>query len=658
MMGYQRIILFLYLCFGTSFFGLAQDASGRFRPGSIDCLAACEKSNHAAAGNASLKSLSAYNSNLVYHRCRWNVDPGIAFISGSVLSYFVPLSSIGFIEFDLSQTLTVDSVVYHQQQLVFAQQTGDVLHIDFPSNLPSGLTDSLEVFYHGVPNSTGLGSFMQSTHNNVPVLWTLSEPYGAKDWWPCRQNLVDKIDSIDVIITTPDVYKAASNGLLIAVVQSGSNKIFHWRHRYPITTYLVCLAVSNYTEYSNFVNLGNETIEVLNYVYPEDLAYAQQSTDDVIEQMVLFDSLFGDYPFKEEKYGHIQCGFGGGMEHQTSTFMGDFYYDLIAHELGHHWFGNATTCGSWEDIWLNEGFATYLSGLCYDFYSEYWWRIYKKNVMENITSLPDGSVKCTDTSDISRIFDARLTYYKGAMVLHTLRWVMGDSAFFAGVRNYLTDAQLNYGFAKTPQFKFHMEQSAGQNLDWYFNDWYVGEGFPSYQIQWSHSPDGSHQLEIYQSQSHPSVDFFELPLPLLFKNDTRDTLIVLNHTFSGEAFVVDLDFLADSVLFDPERWIISANNSITGLAGGRMRSGKGFSLYPNPANDEVSLSYYANLSGYGELRVYDLPGKLLFRQSVSLEQGGNVLKVSTGAMAAGMYYVALQDLQQSTTQRLPFCVEH
>jgi hypothetical protein len=654
----QRIFLLFVLVQLASFVGRAQNQPPKFQAGSVDCIASCEKSSHAPAGNHSLKSLAVYNSDIVYHRCRWNVDPAVNFIAGSVLTYFVPFSNVNSIEFDLSLVLSVDSVVYHQQQLVFSQLSGDVLHIDFPVSLTSGMVDSVEVFYSGAPVSSGLGSFVQSTHNNVPVLWTLSEPYGAKDWWPCRQNLVDKIDSIDVLITTPDIYKAASNGLLVSETQSGSNKVFHWRHRYPIVTYLVCLAVSNYTAYSNFVNLGNETIEVLNYVYPEDLAYAQQSTDDVIEQMVLFDSLFGDYPFKEEKYGHIQCGLGGGMEHQTSTFMGDFYYDLIAHELGHHWFGNATTCGSWEDIWLNEGFATYLSGLCYDFYSEYWWRIYKRNVMENITSLPGGSVKCTDTTDIARIFDARLTYYKGAMVLHTLRWVMGDSAFFAGVRNYLMDAQLNYGFAKTPQFKFHMEQSAGQNLDWYFNDWYVGEGFPSYQIQWSQSPNGTHQLEIFQTQSHSSVGFFELPLPLLFKNNTRDTLIVLHHTFSGQGFQVDLDFLADSVLFDPERWIISANNTITGMASGRMLSGNGFRVYPNPAAESLSLSYYASSSGNAELKVYDLPGKLLLNETFALVPGANVLQLSTELLASGLYFVTLHESGQSAAQRLPFCVEH
>lgn len=269
------------------------------------------------------------NYNIVYHRCYWEIDPAINYIKGNVRTHFKPLvANFSSLEFDLSTALTVDSVKYHATLVTFTHTTGNILKVSLPQSVPVSTLDSVTVFYKGTPPNTGFGSFIKSSHGGTPIIWTLSEPYGAKDWWPCKQNLSDKIDSIDIIVKTPSTYRAGSNGKLISEAIVGSDKYYFWKSRYPIATYLVAIAVTNYAYYSHYVPLQNGSLEVLNYVYPENLSAAQAQTQDIVNIIKLYDSLTIDYPFASEKYGHAQFGWGGGMEHQTMSFMGGFNYSL------------------------------------------------------------------------------------------------------------------------------------------------------------------------------------------------------------------------------------------------------------------------------------------------------------------------------------------
>src|ERR1035437_2268715 len=213
-----------------------------------------------------------------YHRCEWQGNPAVNHIAGKVTTYFKPLAAnFDSIKFNLSDLLIVDSIKYHGSSLSF-NHSGDIITAFLPSVITINTLDSISVYYKGVPPSSGFGSFIKDTHSGVPIIWTLSEPYGASDWWPCKNSLTDKADSIDVIVTTPSPNKVASNGLLVSVTPSGSNTIFHWKHRYPIATYLICFATTNYMHYSNSVPFGATTVPVENYVYPEDSATAASQT--------------------------------------------------------------------------------------------------------------------------------------------------------------------------------------------------------------------------------------------------------------------------------------------------------------------------------------------------------------------------------------------
>ncbi|MFN3786031.1 MAG: M1 family metallopeptidase, partial [Thiothrix sp.] len=392
------------------------------------------------------------NYDLKYHRFEWTVDPRVYYIKGTITSYFVPTeANFNEIYFELSKVLRVNSVRYHGQNVNFTLRNDDLLQISLPNVIPTGRLDSLSITYEGAPPRTGFGSFSQTFHNNVPIIWTLSEPYGSKDWWPSKMDLSDKVDSIDVIVQTPQQYRVASNGLLVAETQQDTLKTFHWRHRYPITPYLVAIGVTNYAVYSDYIRLPEgDTMPILNYVYPEQLTTIRTQTFRTVQSMQLFNNLFGTYPFAKEKYGHAQFGFGGGEEHQTMSFMCCFSHGLQAHELAHQWFGDKVTCGSWRDIWLNEGFATYLEGLTQEAgIGTMDFSTWLRNKIASVTSQPGGSVWVDDTTSVNRIFNGRLSYDKGGMLLHMLRWKLGDTHFFQGVRNYLNDPRLAYGYAKT-----------------------------------------------------------------------------------------------------------------------------------------------------------------------------------------------------------------
>ncbi len=574
------------------------------------------------------------NYDLKYHRFEWLIDPAQYYIQGSVTSYFVPLTAnFSQMYFELSSQLSVQSVVYHGQNLTFTHSS-DLIQISLPSVIAQNQLDSISVNYQGQPPSNGFGSFGQAYHNGDPIIWTLSEPYGAKDWWPCKQDLNDKIDSIDVFVTTPEVNKAGSNGILVSTVQSGNNKIYHWKHRYPIAAYLIAIAVTNYSEYSDYVPVAaSSPIEVLNYVYPENLSSAQSQTPSIIEILSFYNDTFGLYPYADEKYGHAQFGWGGGMEHQTMSFMGGFSYGLMAHELAHQWFGDKVTCGSWEDIWLNEGFATYLTGLTSEFLgSAQSWENWKTSQISNITSQPGGSVWCDDTTSVGRIFNGRLSYAKGSMLLHMLRWEMGDTDFFQALQNYLADPALAYSYAVTSDLQMHLEAASGLSLTEFFTDWFYGQGFPSYHL--SSIVDGNTlNLVVGQTSSHPSVSFFEMHIPVYVSGQGQDTILRLENTYSGQVYNISLPFVADSVSFDPEHWLISANNTYDFTVGiSELDEENLTQIFPNPVSESLNIIAQNSVE---QLSVINSTGQILKTVYPDKRQ----FMISFDQFPAGLYYI-------------------
>lgn len=594
----------------------------------------CSKAHKVPYFNRGISSVTDMSSYDMKHlQMDLDIDPAVIFLSGSVTSLFEMRNDVSSIDMELSTDYTIDSIVYENTLLDFEHTAPWNLSIQFPMILETGSLIEIAIYYHGVPSSAqGFGSVGFANHNGSPAMWTLSEPYGARDWWPGKNDLTDKIDSIDVIVSCPQEYRAASNGLLMSDLVNNSIRINHWKHNYPIAAYLVAVAVTNYSVYTDTSFSLGEIVPILNYVYPEDLQEIQQQTKNLLPVMPLYSDLFVQYPFIEEKYGHAQFGWGGGMEHQTMSFMGRFDYEIMAHELAHQWFGDMVTTNSWHDIWLNEGFATYLTGLTYEhLFDGIYWPIWKEWNLNSVVSQPGGSVYVTDTTDINRIFSSRLSYSKGALVLHSLRWVIGDDAFFTACKNYLNDPIAQYGFGSTDLLKELMEATSGKDLTEFFEDWYYGEGYPSYTVTLLSSETSAYSVIISQSTSHPSVDFFEMPVPIRFSGVENDTVIVFNHTGNNQQYSIDPGFSITETVIDPDQWLISSNNQMILDTAEPVILSK-MKVYPNPASDKIRIN---TGNREGDISISDITGRIVVR----INDFSEFEWIDISHLRAGIYHI-------------------
>lgn len=606
-MKYFTLIIYLLIAFTDP--ATAQQTRGiKLSPGLFqgESIDHCAELKQHAFMPFNVETNEQYGYDVKYVRMNLYIDPAQLYISGSVTSLIQFDANVTSIDMELITDFTIDSIMYEDTLLTFQHIAPFFLMIHFPRTMPDGSIAEIEIYYHGVPSAgSAFGSVGMQEHEGVPALWTLSEPYGARDWWPGKNDLTDKIDSLDMLITTPAEYRAASNGLLVWDNETATTRTSFWSHKYPIAPYLVAFAVTNYAVYTDTTYSLGKLVPVINYVYPENLEEIRENTKATASLMELYSNLFTEYPFSKEKYGHAQFGWGGGMEHQTMSFMGRFDLEIIAHELAHQWFGDMVTLNSWHDIWLNEGFATYLTGLMYEDGSfDYYWPRWLRLSINSVVSLPDGSVYVDDTTDSQRIFNSRLSYRKGALVLHMMRWKIGDEAFFQACRNYLNDPDAKYGFASTDMLKDYMEEAGGMDLTEFFNDWYFGEGYPSYVLEMLSNENDSYTAQLSQTTSHPSVDFFEMPVPVKLYGAGRDTVIIFNHEFNNQTYHVDPGFKIDSIKIDPNMWLISAHNQIL-LDTAEPNQTPVVNLFPNPAGDHIRVSVNKRDT---DLEIYDIKG--------------------------------------------------
>ena len=587
-----------------------------------------------------MRNFAAAETDVHYQEMHVEIDPAINKVAGEITFYFTSrIDQLNRFVVDYQDELPILFIQRGNSTLTYSR-SNDLITIDLGKSLLVGEQDTVTISYESD------GTLRQELHSGIPVISTDLD-LGVL-WYPGKRDLTDKIDSVDLYVTTPPNQYVAGNGTLEGIEVIDDKWIHHWRHRHPIaTTYLLELAITNYTIVKDSVLLREGTmLPLYHYLYPESVAALSAELAATPDILQFFENHFGAYPFADEKYGHAQYTAGGALEVQTMSFMGFFNFEVIAHEMAHQWFGDNVTFGSWTDIWMSEGMAEYLSGLAVEALRPTEWNGVKTSKINSITSQPGGSVYVSDTTDLSVIFDGRLTYNKGFYLAHMLRWMVGDTAFFQACRNYLQDHDAT--FARTSDFQEHLEVVSGKELDGFFADWFYGQGYPSYTVSWEQVQD-SVILWIDQDQSDPSVSYFEMPVPIKAYRFGIVADTVFQHTYEHQRFAMYVGTnQVSQLLFDQDKWILSKGNKIIKLITAvPSLDSDSLVIYPNPASDFIELSNNVSID---EIEFIHASGIQITRAVIDR-------RVSLEGLISGHYTLVIRDRDKGIVSRRSLIVQ-
>jgi hypothetical protein len=512
------------------------------------------------------------NYDVKYLKVDLNAETASRYLSGSSTTKAQILQPIDTFVLELKNNMSIDSVLVQQQRVSFTQVSDHAL-IFLPRRYQIGETINIITYYKGTANSLGVFAGTVSS-SGLRYVATLSESYQAREWFPCKQVLSDFIDSTEIWITTTSTNKVGANGLLqgIDTLPSGKHR-YRWKTTYPMNYYLPSFSVGNYMEYKNFAKpfaISPDSILVQHYLVNNNTYFNSVKTN--LDKTPVFieklSELYGLYPFAREKYGHAMANIGGGMEHQTMSTMASFGTTLIAHELGHQWWGDQVTCSSWNDIWINEGFATYSEYLLMEkiptLFTTTNAAAYMQSLHSNIKSVFNGSVYVPETSifDENRIFSSRLSYNKGAAIVHHLRFEMqSDSLFFRTLKTFLSEYK--HRAAGVAEFKAVAERICNRSFTSFFNQWYYGEGYPTHNVTYYNPDAQTLLLLINQSSSFPSsVSLFTGLLELKINSPQGDTIIKVNIQQNNQIVSMRYNRNITGVTIDPNNWIINNNGLV------------------------------------------------------------------------------------------------
>ncbi len=585
------------------------------------------------------------NINVNYYKLDLAITYKPDFLIGQVTINALSLkNNLNNIFYDLSDNLTVDSIVFNDKKISFTHSQ-DIINISFPLSFSKDENISVKIFYHGVPVPTGFGSFVFGSHNGEePAIWTLSEPFGSSDWFPCKNVPSDKADSSDVWLTCSDELTAVSNGSLEEIQNNSDGTLtYKWHNSFPIANYLISLAISNYSLYNFYFRYSaTDSMPVQNYVYPENLEKLKPQLDKTKQMLALFSQKYGPYPFLNEKYGHAEFGRLGGMEHQTISSMGAFNDNIIAHELTHQWFGDKITCRNWENIWLNEGFATYGEAIFNEVvngksaYNEF----IKFRMTDAKTAV--GSIYVQDVNSINQIFSGSRSYAKGCVVLHMLRGIVGDSAYFNIIRAYASDTSIIYETAVTEDFQNVAERITGLSLNYFFQEWIYGENYPKYNVSWVVENLAKNQYKasiniIQDANSNP--DFFTMPLQIKIITQSGDTTFTVFNSTKTETFVFFLDSKPVDFKIDPDNLILKEvrGENIVPVSFILQQN------FPNPFNPKTTIIYQLGKPSTVKLTIFDVLGQEVSVLKNEKQREGNYsVDFDATPLSSGIYFYKLE----------------
>ncbi len=527
---------------------------------------AIAKGHRQPANRATLSSPALDNYDIKHLTFKLHMSDTSVYVKGDVTTTAqVTASSLSSYVFELDSSLNVDSVKINGA-LMSCTHVAKLCTVNITTPLASGAMFNAEVFYHGLPPGGSGGFFNGITHalyaGSVHVVYTISDPWVALNWWPCKQSILDKIDSVDMFVSVPRGVVDGSNGLLVNVdtTSVSGEWTYHWKTNYPIDYYLISIAIAKYAEYKTYAHFTGSTDSMLVQNFFMDTAHFnpmyKPNFDSIPLMIDYFSTVFGRYPFWREKYGVCYATLPGGMEHQTMTTIGNPNTYIIAHELTHQWFGDHVTYSTWKDVWLSEGFATFAEQL----YLGHFWSPsaalgHRSIYLGYITSNPCGMVSVTDTSTSDSLFEATTVYAKGAGVVRALQYIApSDSVFFEVLKQY--QSTYAFGNANTAQFKAIAESLYGFSLDSFFTQWIYGRGYPMYRVTWNQSGSTVY-MKLIQSASCPShTPHFNTPLEVKLHNATSDTVFQIYNSLDTQLYVFNWSQTATNVYINFDIWTI------------------------------------------------------------------------------------------------------
>ena len=604
---------------------------------------------------------------VTYYKLNLSVNYNSKLLTGEVtVKAWSSIDKLTNFYLDLVTTMAVSSVTSNNVTVAYSQ-SNDQLKINLEKEYAKGELIAVTIKYSGYPQSAGFGDFVFTAHSGQPIIWTLSEPYGAKSWWPSKDTPADKADSSDVWITADKYFTSISNGVLTETVNNvDGTTTYKWKNRYPIANYLISLAMTNYHKYDTpFEYETGKVMPVTHYVFPELFSANKANLDLVPGMLKIFSEKFGLYPFIAEKYGQAQVMNSVSMEHQTVSSMSTFREDVVAHELAHQWFGDWVTCKDWQNIWLNEGFATYSESIYYE--AKYGSSAFMTdvNAIMNSAKNAKGSIYVKDISTISEIFSGSRSYSKGGVVLHMLRGVVGDENFFKILKEYLIEPGLSYNVATTEDFQRIAERVYGKSLDYFFKQWIYGENYPKYTVGWSSKQingDLFHLTFRLKQNVNTNPQFFTMPVQIKITTNKSTIFTSVFNDQQDQGWIIPISGQPLSVSLDPDNWLLEDVVGNTDLEDEESIPSH-FSLsqnYPNPFNPETTISYTIPSNVKGEtinvtLKVFDVLGREVATLVNEFQQAGTYnskFSIINYKLSSGVYFYRLQSGSYSETKKL------
>jgi aminopeptidase N len=438
------------------------------------------------------------NNDLLYYHLDIRVDPDKQTVAGKNTIRFRMLKDGARIQLDLRDTLNIDKILLDDTPLKYTRDTGAVF-IDFPQTLHAGQVYTIDFFYSGHPEETGRFGGMTFKHDPSGHVWinTACEGTGASMWWPNKDQWRDEVESMDISVAIPNNLVDVSNGKFVAKTDLGDGYTrWDWHVHYPINNYDVSLNIGNYVHFSD--QLGPLPLDF--YVLPEDLDKAKVQFAQARGMLEAYQHYFGPYPFAQDGYKLIEGPYAG-MEHQSAVTYGNQFKNgylgrdwtgvgisprfdfIIIHESGHEWFGNSITAADSSDMWIHEGWTTYLESL----YVEYRWGKgdaikYLGGLRPKVHNLraivAERGVNADPTED---------QYFKGALMINTLRSVVNDDTkWFALLHDFYQ--HFKYQNIMTEDVVAWFNQRTGMNLTPIFDQYLRHARIPRLELLFGEAP--------------------------------------------------------------------------------------------------------------------------------------------------------------------------